>query len=54
MTRPILPSSPPTADEGTFSFDSFGYAAGGAEPYFTLFAGNGTADESAHTKGELT
>jgi hypothetical protein len=26
---------------GTFSFASFGYAALGAEPYFTLFAGSG-------------
>lgn len=26
---------------GTFTFTSFGYAAFGAEPYFTLFAGSG-------------
>jgi hypothetical protein len=26
---------------GAFSFDSFGYAAFGAEPYFSLFSGNG-------------
>lgn len=28
---------------GTFFFDSFGYAAFGAEPYFTLFEGAGAA-----------
>jgi len=27
----------------TFYFDSFGYGAGGAEPFFSLFAGSGTA-----------
>lgn len=29
--------------EGTFSFSSLGWAKGGAEPYFTLFAGSGLA-----------
>ena len=28
---------------GTFEFDSVGWAAGGAEPFFTIFAGAGTA-----------
>ena len=28
---------------GTFNFDSFGWAAGGAEPFFTIFTGTGTA-----------
>jgi hypothetical protein len=28
---------------GTFGFESFGHAAGGVEPYFTLFAGSGDA-----------
>jgi hypothetical protein len=27
---------------GTFAFDSVGFAAGGAEPYFSIFAGSGT------------
>ena len=37
----LYPLSVPVA--GIVSFDSNGYAAGGAEPYFTLFQGTGPA-----------
>ena len=37
----LHPLSVPFA--GTVVFDSNGFAAGGADPYFTLFAGSGTA-----------
>ena len=37
----LYPLSVPIA--GIVNFDSYGFAAGGADPYFTLFQGNGNA-----------
>ena len=37
----LYPLSVPIA--GFVNFDSYGFAAGGADPYFTLFQGNGNA-----------
>lgn len=35
--------------DGPVSFDSNGYAAGGADPYFTLFAGSGPGATFVHS-----